>query len=73
MIKISAIYVKKKYEKYHSQFILSYYRTPFIDNYVYLRSKLILGCIEVLFVYVGSKLPYVFIFNEVTWFFPCNV
>ncbi len=32
MIKISAIYVKKKYEKYHSQFILSYYRTPFMAN-----------------------------------------
>jgi hypothetical protein len=30
MIKISAIYVKKKYEKYHSQFILSYYGTPFM-------------------------------------------
>jgi hypothetical protein len=30
MIKISAIYVKKKYEKYHLQFILSYYGTPFI-------------------------------------------
>ena len=30
MIKISATYVKKKYEKYHSQFILSYYGTPFM-------------------------------------------
>ncbi len=40
---------------------------------MYLRRKLILECIEVVFVYVGSKLPYVFIFNEVTWFFPSNV
>ncbi len=29
--------------------------------------------IEFVFVYVGSKLPHVFIFNEVTWFFPSNV
>ncbi len=39
----------------------------YIDNYVYLRSKLLLEYIEVVFVYVGSKLPYVFIFNEVVF------
>jgi hypothetical protein len=29
--------------------------------------------IEVVLMYVGSKLPCLFIFNEVTWFFPRNV
>jgi hypothetical protein len=33
-----------------------------------------LECIEVVLVYVlDSKSAYVFIFNEVTWFFPSNV
>jgi hypothetical protein len=32
-----------------------------------------LECIEVVFMYVGSKLSCVFIFNEVTWFFPSIV
>ena len=32
-----------------------------------------LECIEIIFVYLGSKLPCVFIFNEVTWFFPSNI
>jgi len=41
----------------------------YIDNYLYLRWKLILECIQVVFVYVASKLPYIFIFNEVTLFF----
>ena len=29
--------------------------------------------IKVVFVHLGSKLSYVFIFNEVSWFFPSNV
>jgi hypothetical protein len=32
-----------------------------------------LECIEVVLAYVGSKLACVFIFNEITWFFPSNV
>jgi hypothetical protein len=32
-----------------------------------------LECFEVVLVYVGNKSAYVFIFNEVTWFFPSNV
>jgi len=32
-----------------------------------------LKCIEVVLVYVGSKLPCVFIFNEITSFLPSNV
>jgi len=32
-----------------------------------------LECIEVVLLYLGSKLPCVFIFNEVTWFFPSNI
>ena len=35
--------------------------------------ELTLEYIEVVFVYVGSKLPDIFIFNDVTWFFPSNV
>jgi hypothetical protein len=29
--------------------------------------------IEVVLVYISSKLACVFIFNEITWFFPSNV
>jgi len=32
-----------------------------------------LECIDVVLLYLGSKLPCVFIFNEVTWFFPSNI
>jgi len=32
-----------------------------------------LECIKVVFVCVESKLPCVFIFNEVNWFFPSNI
>ena len=35
--------------------------------------EIILECIEIVFAYLRSKLPCVFIFNEVTWFFPTNV
>jgi hypothetical protein len=33
---------------------------------------LTLECIDVVFVYVESKLPSVSIFSEVTWFFPSS-
>ena len=32
-----------------------------------------LKCIEVVLVYVSSNLQCIFIFNEITWFFPSNV
>jgi hypothetical protein len=32
-----------------------------------------LECIEVVFVYVGSKLLRIFIFNKVNWLFPSNL
>ncbi len=32
-----------------------------------------LECIEVVLLYLGSKLPCVFISNEVNWFFPNNI
>jgi hypothetical protein len=32
-----------------------------------------LECIEVVLLYLGSKPPCVFIFNEVTWLFPSNI
>ena len=35
--------------------------------------ELMLECIEVVLVYLGSKPPCVFMFNEVTWFFPSNI